>query len=177
MGRNKVLYPWERQPGETEKAYEAFLFYKNLGPGRTLAETSRKLPKNYQTLKEWKAKWKWEDRVIAFDRENDRQEQRKLQHERVKMVKRHINLGTYLQVEALKAIKRKAKEADDDKEGNGEGLPLSMARDLLQIGLKLENQARRTAEMLNRQDAPEDSASLLVSVLDKAWPKEGNNEH
>ena len=65
-------YPWERQTKETEKAYEAFLLYKNAGPGRTVIDVARKLQKSYTLIRRWAKKWNWEDRVLAFDRDCER---------------------------------------------------------------------------------------------------------
>lgn len=40
--------PWERQPGETEKAYEAFVAYRDLGAQRSVSAVSEKLSKSRQ---------------------------------------------------------------------------------------------------------------------------------
>ena len=48
-----TVLPWERQDGEREKPYEAFLLYKNAGPGRTKIDVARKLKKSYRLITEW----------------------------------------------------------------------------------------------------------------------------
>ena len=37
--------PWERQKGESEKAYEAFAAYRDMGPERSITKVSQSLNK------------------------------------------------------------------------------------------------------------------------------------
>lgn len=68
--------PWEKQKGESAKAFAAFAIYRDLGPNRSLqkasqaiAETAprRKVETILQQLKEWSAKYGWVDRCDAYD--------------------------------------------------------------------------------------------------------------
>lgn len=36
---------WHRQPGESAKAYEAFAFYRDMGPERSLLKVCQSIPK------------------------------------------------------------------------------------------------------------------------------------
>jgi hypothetical protein len=66
--------PWDRLPGEGEKPYKAFLRYRDLGEKRSVrrAVNAKDLPKKGQNpywhwWYEWSQKWKWRDRVQAWD--------------------------------------------------------------------------------------------------------------
>lgn len=63
---------WERQPGETPRAFEAFCVYRDLGAGRSIRKTGQELNKNLTTIGEWSSKYDWVKRVAAWDAEQDR---------------------------------------------------------------------------------------------------------
>jgi hypothetical protein len=55
-----------RQPGETPRAFGAFLAFFQLGHGRSLATVAEALGENPATVKNWSSKYHWSDRVNAF---------------------------------------------------------------------------------------------------------------
>lgn len=59
--------PWERQQGETEKAFEAFQLYLKMGSGRTLKEVTKVLHKSLVLIGGWSSKWGWVERCRAYD--------------------------------------------------------------------------------------------------------------
>jgi hypothetical protein len=68
--------PWERQKGESAKAFWAFQVYRDLGPTRSLAkvgeiagETGVASP---SMMERWSSRWGWVDRAHAFDLDEDR---------------------------------------------------------------------------------------------------------
>lgn len=71
--------PWERQPEETDKAFQAFCKYRDQEPHeRSAATIARDGPAmGYKTrlnvLKKWSAKHGWRRRAGAWDNELDRQ--------------------------------------------------------------------------------------------------------
>lgn len=85
--------PWERQDGETPKAFEAFCEYRDLGPNRSIAKTGQKLGKNLTTLSEWSSKYDWVKRVAAWDVEQDRIAREAQIKEIVAMRKRHAKIA------------------------------------------------------------------------------------
>lgn len=58
---------WERQPGESARAYEAAQLYFTAGPDRAIAWVSQKLAKSVPFLKRWSRRWEWVARALAYD--------------------------------------------------------------------------------------------------------------
>lgn len=59
---------WERQPGETNRAYAAFTEYLKMPPHeRSLARVAEKLQKTPQHIENWSRRWGWVKRVGAYD--------------------------------------------------------------------------------------------------------------
>jgi hypothetical protein len=56
-----------RQPGETPRAFGAFLAFFQLGHGRSLPAVAEALGENHDTVKQWSSKYHWSDRILAFD--------------------------------------------------------------------------------------------------------------
>lgn len=66
------IEPWERQPGEGARAFEAFVVYRDLGVNRSIRKAAQNLNKAVTTLAEWSTKHEWVKRVSAWDAEQDR---------------------------------------------------------------------------------------------------------
>jgi hypothetical protein len=70
--------PWEKQKGESAKAFWGFEKYRDLGAIRSLtkvmeiAEETRVAGPSM--IERWSSKWRWIDRVDAWDREQDRKQ-------------------------------------------------------------------------------------------------------
>lgn len=60
-------YSWLKRPNESEPAYSAFRAYLEAGPGRSAAETCRKLKKSKSLVDGWSRTHDWRDRVRDFD--------------------------------------------------------------------------------------------------------------
>lgn len=67
-------HPWERQNGETDAAWEAFVVYRD-DPSmpRSVRRTARALAKNSTTVRDWSAEYGWVMRAAEFDAYLDRQ--------------------------------------------------------------------------------------------------------
>lgn len=67
--------PWERQPGETSRAFGAFTTYRDLGPRRgyeaVRVKTARK-PSYIRVITRWSSAYQWVKRAEAWDAEQDR---------------------------------------------------------------------------------------------------------
>lgn len=61
------LKPWDRQPGETSKAYEAFQVYLDQGSARSTRSVGEALGKSDALMHRWSSKYGWPDRARAWD--------------------------------------------------------------------------------------------------------------
>lgn len=86
--------PWDRQPGETDPAWAAFVVYRDLGLERSGAKVGKELGKSHQLIERWSAKNAWVTRVQAWDREQDRLWQRDLAAVRRNAAKRNLEIST-----------------------------------------------------------------------------------
>jgi hypothetical protein len=72
-----IVNVWDRQPGESEGAYRAFVFYRDMGPDRNLIATNAGVRKvrdqgtkrgvSGGCISLWSSKWKWVERCRAWD--------------------------------------------------------------------------------------------------------------
>lgn len=108
--------PWERQKGEGEKAFEAFVIYRDMGEDRTISAVVKRLGKSRSLIDRWKDRWDWHERVRAYDNELEREARAKAVKERKAMTERHINIATLLQRKALEALKTLDAEAMSAKD-------------------------------------------------------------
>ena len=89
--------PFERQPGESPKAWAAFVRYRDLGPAvrsldRAWREAHAPQPAHKRRSKTWalwSARWGWPERAAAYDEHLERQKRHALHEEQVEAAKRH----------------------------------------------------------------------------------------
>lgn len=99
--------PWERQKGETTKAFAAFVVYRNMQPlERSHAKTHRATGIPESTIAKWSAKYNWVKRVEAWDNEQDRQARAAQMEEIKSMRKNHANIASAMLVKAAQALQR-----------------------------------------------------------------------
>lgn len=140
-------YLWERQPKESEQAWEAFLSYRDMEPPRTVHAVCEKLSKSRQLITRWKSAWFWEDRVRAYDNELQKEALAKAIKERQKMNERHVTIGMRLQKLALEAL----------EEFEASHLSFKDIREAIKLGTEIESGAR--AESVEEyKDSTESSA-------------------
>ena len=96
---------WERQAGESEKAYEAFTIYRDMGEKRTLIAVAEKLHKSSSLIRRWKERWNWIERVRLYDNEIEKEVKATVVKERKSMIERHIKIAMQLQKKALEALR------------------------------------------------------------------------
>lgn len=102
--RMEAEAPWEQQPGESAKAFEAFAAYRDMGAERSLRKLTQQLHKNLTTIRDWSVKWNWQERVRAYDRELDRQAREQAVRSVRQMTDRHIRIAMQLQAKAVRAL-------------------------------------------------------------------------
>lgn len=59
--------PWERQEGETSKAYADFQVFLDMGPDRTLQKTAEQVSKSAQHIRRLSTQHGWQMRAAAWD--------------------------------------------------------------------------------------------------------------
>ena len=64
---NKREQPWDRQKGESARAFEAFLVYLQMGPERSVRAVAQKLSKSYTLAGRWSSTYHWVERCRAWD--------------------------------------------------------------------------------------------------------------
>ena len=95
---------WERQKNESEKAFEAFKIYRDMGQKRTVSAVVEKLGKSRSLIDRWKEQWNWKERVRAYDNELEKQAKEKAIKDYKAMTEQHIKIAVKLQKKALKAF-------------------------------------------------------------------------
>ena len=98
------MLPWEQQPGESPKAFEAFNKYLLMGTERSLQKVAYELKKSTTMMAKWSSRWKWVERVAAWDIEQERIVRNEQAADIRKMRKRHANLATSMLAKVSKKI-------------------------------------------------------------------------
>ncbi len=148
---------WDRQPGESYPAFEAFQTYLT---HRSYCKVAEELTKSTTLIKRWAKKHRWRERADAWDSEISRQAMERASEDFAAMVERQINIGRMLQSRAANAIQRMEMT----------NLPpkfLSALVEAVKVGTNLERTAREL-----KQSKPQEN--LFVETLTKIW--EGRRE-
>jgi hypothetical protein len=110
------IEPWERQQGETAKAYEAFVIYRDMGLERSLAKVGRRLGISTKYIERLSKRWRWRERTRAFDGRIERVQTEDAIEAAEKANRRHIAESQQMQGAVLKFLKefdpQKLKAAD-----------------------------------------------------------------
>jgi hypothetical protein len=93
--------PWDKQPRETSKAFDAFRIYRDLGANRSLPKVAQTLSKSLPQIKEWSARWNWVARASDWDAEQDRIDREKQREARNRVIERHQALGATITLQAF----------------------------------------------------------------------------
>ena len=100
------LKPWERQPGETPKQWEAFALYRDMGAERSIQKVADALGKTKPNLGVWSRENHWVDRVTAWDAEVDRLNRLQQIKDIKKMRKNHATVASAMIVKAAQALNK-----------------------------------------------------------------------
>lgn len=98
--------PWERQPNETIKAFEAFCTYRDLGKNRSQEKTAQELSKSRQLISKWSSANDWVNRINAWEEEQDRLIRIELMKDIGAMRKKHADLADAILIKAALALKK-----------------------------------------------------------------------
>jgi len=151
---DKKPLPWEIQPGESAKSFQAFIIYRDLGAKRSYVKTAELVGKKVSTVTLWGRTHLWVSRVEAWVSEQDRITREELSKGVTSMRKRHVDLAIAMLVKAAQALQRIP--ADELK-------PRDIAT-MVDIASKLERLSR--GESTEKTEASIASISLSAGVID-----------
>ena len=157
--------PWERQKGESDKAYEAFVTYRDMGTDRSIRAVAQKLAKSRTQIGKWSSGWDWTERVRAYDNELEKEARAKAVKDRKAMSDRHINIAMQLQKKALAALA--SLEVEDMSPKDIKEF-IKMATDLERLNRTLEEDSNKSKD---------NAAAPLAEEIIEAYRKrkeEGN---
>jgi len=129
------LHPWERQPGESSKAFEAFECYRGLGASRSLLKVSQQLVKSTTLLSRWSVRHCWVERCRLWDAHEAQSLNAALLRGKVAMRQRMATQGADLQKRGYERVANMRREEIDD-------LSTAEACLLLKTGTEMERTAR-----------------------------------
>ena len=166
--RKKTELAWERQPGESEEAYEAFTdYYKN--PKRSQKKTAKAVGKSEALIYRWSVRWHWTERAREYDNALVREEYTATLDKIRKMNKAQAAIGLLLQKKGQEALEKL-------------NLKKMSAKDLLQFliqGTTIERRARLSdVSIQNKKKAQEESgteyaddglSAALETAAKKVW--------
>lgn len=104
MGDTSKIKPWERQPGESEQAFEAFALYRDAGAERAISQVAQRLSKSRALIAKWSSRWSWVERAAAYDNDLERQAHREKQKLVADTRKRQLQIAMQLEKKALEAL-------------------------------------------------------------------------
>ena len=83
----------DRLPGESGKAYEAFLAYLELGASRSNAKVGRQLGKSVSLMDRWSSTWRWGARTGEAESARARELETRLRQSTTEVAIRHLETG------------------------------------------------------------------------------------
>lgn len=133
MTEADYLLPWERQPEESDPAWEAFLVFRDLpftpykdedgrdqpGRPRSQREAARRVGKYRSLIDKWATKHAWQARARAHDADLDRDRRAKLKSQALAAVVQHGQLaGMAVRAVAMPLSALAKPQILTDNEGN-----------------------------------------------------------
>lgn len=82
--------PWDRQPGESDPAWAAFVVYRDMGLDRSTAKVRENVGKSQRLIEGWSSRHSWVMRVQAWDADQDRQWQKTLRRKQREAIDRNL---------------------------------------------------------------------------------------
>jgi hypothetical protein len=152
--------PWERQPGEGSKPFNAFTIYRDLGSSRSVRKVGIKIGNTKVMTGRWCAKWSWVERVRAYETHLDQIAVAATEQAIKDMRGRHVELATGLQQFGASALQKLIEENQVDK------LPITEVRQFIIEGAKLEATSRGAPEKIEEVRSVKGYAEIARMALD-----------
>lgn len=139
---------WERLDTDTDKSFEAFCIYRDMGANRSLRKVAEKLSKSETIINRWSMNHNWQERVTAFDTHQDSlRQERNL--ERQKQIEDNA-FDDYMVIrDAIAKYKR------DFAEVKFKGIPPHEVSNLVSLMKQADDYARRAVGLPDKINAPQ----------------------
>lgn len=151
-----VEHSWERQPGESVQAFEAFKLYRDMGLKRSNHAVCEQLSKSRQLISRWKKQWDWDSRVRDYDNELEKEAHKEAVKNLKDMTSRHIKISMQLQRKALEALDKMKVEDMSPKD----------VKEFIKMATDLERLNRLTAAT-DVEDETQDYTSVDIYMPEK----------
>ena len=151
-----VEHSWERQPGESVQAFEAFKLYRDMGLKRSNHAVCEQLSKSRQLISRWKKQWDWDSRVRDYDNELEKEAHKEAVKNLKDMTSRHIKISMQLQRKALEALDKM----------NVDDMSPKDVKEFIKMATDLERLNRLTAAT-DVEDETQDYTSVDIYMPEK----------
>ena len=132
--------------GESDKAYSAFCYYRDLGYDRSITKVTRGCHKSHGLISRWNSRYHWAERIRAWEDHLDRVAMEKAEKARKDMVDRHIRLSSMLQsvgtAKLLEWHKQVQAWQQDPQHNQLPNLTPSDVVRLIELGIRIERLCR-----------------------------------
>lgn len=134
---------WERVSGETQKGYQAFCIYRDMGAARSLSKVAEKLGKTSRLIKKWSSENGWVKRTTAYDDYIDRKARGVIEGKLEDINSEHLNMirnareSVMVPLSALLKRIEKANKKGDDPFSDFDDKPLDKLLDMARPYVKL----------------------------------------
>ena len=160
--------PWDRQDGETDAGFRAFVVYRDMGAERSLRKAAELHGCSQQALGRFSKRWAWVERSGQWDRKVDQHRTRAVLSEVERMHHRHTRLAMRLQdvagmeLERLeRRLRKKLKKSAQDDSGD-----VTSANDISKTTVRAVNVERLArGEATERVETKIDLSALSVEEL------------
>jgi hypothetical protein len=166
--RDEEKHDWDRQPGESSKAYAHFCLYRDMSVNRSLRQMEKLdgCTSQLRQLMRWSSKWRWVERCQLYDDYNERQLRVQQEKERREMHKRHAKIAMLGQNILIKGMEELLAKVQNGQQNLA---PTELAR-LMDVSVKIERLARGESTDIQESVGPGGGPVQLSiqNVADKA---------
>jgi len=163
--RDEGKQAWDRQPGESSRAYAHFCLYRDKGVSRSLRalEHVDGCTSGYRQLGRWSSRWQWVKRYQDYDDHLQRQDRLRQEKERKDMLTRHGKIAVLGQNLVVKGIEKLLADVEQGKRD----LSASDASRLLDVAVKIERLSRGEPTEISELGGS-DEHPVKISIEDRA---------
>ncbi len=157
--KDNEIKSYDRQPGESAQAFQAFELYLTMGDDRSYSKVAQALSKSGTIIRRWGSRDNWQDRLRDYQNDLAREERKRLEQEIKEMHRRHINLGKRLQKKATDAL---------DELDKADVTQASILR-YITDGAELELEGYKGLTAISDEETGEDRPDDLVDAIVEAF--------